>query len=348
MLKIDIIGAGLVGRVVALTLLQRHADIQLTLIDSSPSLYDKKSCGYKAAGMVAPICELELGEPMLYAQGKKSVQLWKLLADFLGNADLFNPQGTIVLAHQRDSADFEHFAGRLSTHIGERSPSMVCSTKQLEVIEPHLQADRFYSKMMRVEEEGAVNVPLFYQLSADYLMRHPQVSFKNECLTRLEEGLCSSVAYRIDTRGLGAKQQWQGLRGVRGESMVVHAPEVQLNHVVRLIHPRYPLYVVPRGNGVYYIGATTIQSEDDSPISVVSSLELLSALYTLHSGFAEARVLKTLTGVRPSLATGLPELKQKGPLIMLNGFYRHGYLLAPVYAQQIVESIFSEILTHEG
>ncbi len=92
----------------------------------------------------------------------------------------------------------------------------------------------------------------------------------------------------IDCRGLGARADIASLRGVRGEIIVVNAPAVQLNRPIRLMHPRYPLYVVPREDNRFLIGATNIESEDCSPITVQSTLELLSAAFSLHPGFAQA------------------------------------------------------------
>ena len=39
------------------------------------------------------------------------------------------------------------------------------------------------------------------------------------------------------------------LRGVKGEMLVLRCPDVSLRRPVRLLHPRIPLYVVPRGDG---------------------------------------------------------------------------------------------------
>src|SRR4030095_2253162 len=74
----------------------------------------------------------------------------------------------------------------------------------------------------------------------------------------------------FDCRGLGARPQWPALRGVRGEVIRVHAPDVLLRRPTRLVHPRYPLYIAPKPEGVFVIGATEIESDDRSPASVRS------------------------------------------------------------------------------
>ena len=80
----------------------------------------------------------------------------------------------------------------------------------------------------------------------------------------------------FDCRGFGAKKAYPQLRGVRGEVIWLQTSQVQLAHPIRLVHPRYPLYVVPRGQGRYVIGASQIESEDFSAISVRTILELLT------------------------------------------------------------------------
>jgi len=134
----------------------------------------------------------------------------------------------------------------------------------------------------------------------------------------------------IDCRGLGGRPQWPGLRGVRGEVLRLHAPEVTISRPTRLLHPRYPLYIAPKPGNVFVVGATEIESDDRSPVSVRSTLELLSAAYAVHPGFAEARVLEAATQVRPALPDNLPALRWLAPRrLQVNGLYRHGFLMAP-------------------
>ena len=53
----------------------------------------------------------------------------------------------------------------------------------------------------------------------------------------------------VDCRGLAARDALPDLRGVRGEMIVVRSPDVSLSRPVRMLHPRMPLYIVPRGDG---------------------------------------------------------------------------------------------------
>jgi glycine oxidase len=157
----------------------------------------------------------------------------------------------------------------------------------------------------------------------------------------------------IDCRGLGAKESWKqvgdaskNLRGVRGEVIRLHAPEVKLRRPTRLIHPRYPIYIAPKEDDVYVVGATEIESEDLSAMSVRSAMELLSAVYTVHSGFAEARILEMATQCRPTLKDNLPEISidqktNQADLMLINGLYRHGFMISPAILDCALEILSS-------
>ena len=103
----------------------------------------------------------------------------------------------------------------------------------------------------------------------------------------------------IDCRGLAARDAQPELRGVKGEMIIVETSEVELSRPVRLIHPRWPLYVIPRGDNRFMLGATSIEAEDTG-VSVRSALELLGAAYAVHPAFAEARIVEFGSGLRPA------------------------------------------------
>ena len=128
-------------------------------------------------------------------------------------------------------------------------------------------------------------------------------------------------------------------RGVRGERIVVKSREVNLARPVRLLHPRFPLYVVPWGNGVYMIGATVIESEEAGPITLRSALDLLSAAYALDPAFAEAEIVLQGAGARPAFPDNRPRIMVGRRYIYVNGLYRHGFLLSPVLAELMAAHI---------
>jgi glycine oxidase len=155
--------------------------------------------------------------------------------------------------------------------------------------------------------------------------------------------LGSEAGIVLDCRGFAARPQLPELRGVRGEMIRVRTPEVRLTRSVRLLHPRIPLYVVPRADGEYMIGATMIESAEKGAVSVRSALEMLSAAYALHPAFGEAEILEMSADVRPAYPDNEPRIEERDGRIFVNGFYRHGFLLAPAFAEKAADMAFARV-----
>ncbi|GAA5315302.1 MAG: glycine oxidase ThiO [Candidatus Pelagadaptatus aseana] len=339
-MNIGIVGAGIMGRLLGWQL--QTSGYQVTLFDKDPI-----DCGtaaaYTAAGMLAPYSELESAEDVVYQLGQRSLVLWPQWIEQLEAQHYFHQAGSLVVAHPQDTADLEHFNQTLKHKLPDHQDIAYLNQQQLRELEPEL-ASHFQSATSLQGESWVYTKEIMATL-AHRLMSAGANWYAETTVSHVEPGSittdCGSYQFDcvIDCRGLGAKPDIAKLRGVRGEVIHVQAPEVNLKRMVRLMHPRYRLYLVPRDNHHYILGATQIESEDTSGISVRSALELLSALYAIHPGFAEARVVETLTNCRPALLDNLPAIHKQDGLIQVNGLYRHGYLLAPALAEQVVATL---------
>ena len=342
-MHIGIAGAGLVGRVLALNLLRLGH--RLTLFDEDVA-YGDKAAGMTAAGMLAVFAELESAESSIFEHGKRSIKLWPDLLDQIGILDAYQQIGSIITAHPQDYGELEHFIATLQSKVQEASHIELLDKEGIKALEPDLEQ---HSKAFFIPQEGQVDAQRFMKASSDYLLNHSDVMWHQEIkIDEVQEG---SICYQgstevfdwvFDARGLGAQTQVENLRGVRGEVFWLDAPEVKISRPTRMLHPRYKIYIVPRPNNRYIIGATEIESEDKSPMSVRSSLELLSAVYSMHSGFAEARIVNMVTNCRPTMRDNLPIIEQSEKLTRINGLYRHGYLLAPAVVEEALAKGFLE------
>ena len=212
----------------------------------------------------------------------------------------------------------------------------------------YLNRQQLQSKEEELSSSSAYFFPQEGQIDARELLNSLQQQlFKLQAEFKYQQTVVKVKAYQVETakgqfdfdyvcdcRGVGAMQDLTGLRAVRGELIYVHAPSVNFSHVIRLFHPRYRLYVIPRPQQHYLLGATEIESADNSAISVRSCLELLSSAYALHKGFAEARIVEMVTGLRAAFADNLPQISHQPGLLSINGLYRHGFLIAPALIQQ--------------
>jgi glycine oxidase len=275
---ISIIGAGVAGTWQALLLSRAGFDVTVFERDDA-SL--QNSTGYWAGGMLAPFCEAEATEPVVTRLGLRSLDLWD---DELPDGPR---SGTLVVAHRRDRNDFDRFAQRTTGHD-------LIDAGRLAELEPQLegQFDRalFYAKEHHVEPRKVLP-----ELHAKLRDQGVAIRYGADCTT-------SGDGVTIDCRGIAARSDMADLRGVKGEMIVVETHDVELRRPVRLLHPRWPLYIVPREDNRFMIGATTIEAED-SGVSVRSALELLSAAYAVHPAFAEARIVEIGSGLRPPSPT---------------------------------------------
>jgi len=269
-------------------------------------------------------------------------------------------------------SELDHFIGQLKHKVDTASSIEPIDNSRIRELEPDLY---LHPRGFYIPEEGVVDAQRFIAFSVTYFDMRPEVTWReNTKVLRLEPNkiyLKDSVEefdWVFDARGLGAREHFKDLRGVRGELVWVEANDIDIKRPTRLMHPRYKIYIVPRGNGCegidldyckdcklsqttgykrYIVGATEIESDDTSDISVRSTMELLSALYTVHPSFGEARVVNSETNCRPAFDDNLPRIENVSGLTRINGLYRHGYLLSPAIVQQALqEGIFSSGETH--
>lgn len=346
-MRVGIAGSGLLGRLTAQTCL--NLGFKVHLFDKD-SILGENSCGLAAAGMIAPFTELEAAEPIICTLGLDSLALWPSILKTLQIPIGLNQNGTVILAHPHDKLDLERLLSRIDyklkaggTHafsdvIKPLDKHTLCT--QIKGLSPDL-TDGYW-----VANEGHIDTTLFYQATTKALQEsdtvwHEHCTVEHVAPFKLRaNGKWHEFDLVFDCRGLGAKHDLPTLRGVRGEVLILQAKEVHLPCPVRIVHPRYPIYICPRQDHHFVIGATAIESEDTSPISAQSMLELLSACYVVHPGFSEARLIKSLTQCRPTLPDSHPQVTVTNGLIRLNGLYRHGYLAGPA----VVADAFTYLL----
>lgn len=334
-----IVGMGIMGRLLALKLQQ--SGWQVKLFDQSEG---QSNCSATAAGLLTPFSECDKADPIIFQLGLASIKtFWPRILKQLTSSNYFRQNGCIVVHHPNDVAEWRYFSQRLNDKFPKRDTCwQVLSKQSLQQLEPELY--RFESAYY-FPEEAHMDCQLILKHLKQHLIEQGVEMFLNSTVLSLTARtiLTAKEAYQFDRvfdcRGMGARADFKELRAVRGELIALKAPDVNLQRPLRLLHPRYRLYIVPRPENIYLIGASEIESEDYSPISVRTSLELLTAAYYVHSGFAEARIIETRTHCRPTLASHLPCIYHDDGLIAVNGLYRHGYLIAPALVEEILRGI---------
>jgi glycine oxidase len=312
--RVTVIGAGIAGLTCALELAERGVSVEL--LERAPQL-PGAGCSWFAGGMLAPWCERENSAPLIAALGTESLAWWR--TRFAGTT----VNGTLVVAHARDTAELLQF-GRRTAHFESVSGEAIAA------LEPEL-AGRF-SRGLYLRDEGHLDPrAALASLAAELAERGVPIRFGVDVPVR------PGPRALLDCTGLAARARLADLRGVKGDMLLLRLPELTLQRPVRVLHPRVPLYVVPRGEGLFMVGATMIESDEGTRISARSMLELLSAAYALHPAFGEAQIIEIGTGVRAAFPDNLPRLRYVGGTLHVNGLFRHGFLLAPALARRAAD-----------
>ncbi|MFE8647019.1 FAD-dependent oxidoreductase [Sphingomonas sp. NCPPB 2930] len=362
-LTIGIAGAGLLGRLTAWQLGRagHRVDVFDPASGPAPPYDGHGAAGFSAAGMLSPLAELDHADAAVAALGWRSLALWPRIATALDAPALFAQRGSLLLAHRPDRGAAERVLGRLARAPAGWPQPQALDADALRALEPSLHG---VSHAWLLPQEGQVDPPatlaLLHARAADAVHWHwgqPVAGASAGHLT-LADGTRHRFDWVLDLRGLGARaaavprpaasaststsastvdgrSDAAGaaaplpLRGVRGETAWLHAPAHGVSRPLRLLHPRHAVYIVPRGPDRVFVGASEIESEDRSPVSLRSAVELMAAAHSVLPALAEARIERLDRNLRPALPDNLPRTELRPGLLRINGLFRHGWLMAP-------------------
>ncbi|MBZ9602770.1 glycine oxidase ThiO [Phyllobacterium chamaecytisi] len=310
-------GAGVAGLSVADELTSRGA--RVTVLDPQPG--GRAAASWFAGGMLAPYCERESAEQAVVELGLGAADWWE--AALPGSV---TRNGTLVLAPIRDVRELERFGSRTSEFEWANEDTVA-------TLEPDL-AGRFRKGLFFKDEAHLDPRRVLISLAAK--LAEAGVAFETDPVRTMTAGF----DWTVQCTGYSRKDQT--IRGVRGEMLILRTADISLARPVRLVHPRFPIYVVPRADHTFMVGATMIESDSAGPITVRSMMELLNAAYSLHPAFGEAEIVETGVGIRPAYPDNLPRVVREGNTISINGLYRHGFLLAPAMAMLVADVVLKE------
>lgn len=311
-MSFTIIGAGVAGLCIATELAERGAEVKLMDRGGGPGPH---ACSWWAGGMLAPFCEGETAPDIVVRHGLAAADWWE------AHGAEVTRKGSLAIALGRDRQELDRFARRTREN-------RLVTGEELADIEPDL-AGRFQRA-------------LFFPTEAHLAPRQALSALAGRLTARgvaITQEHADDDGQVIDARGLSARDSLDDLRGVKGEMLLLSCPEITLSRPVRLLHPRIPIYLVPRGGGVYMLGATQIESADRGRATARSILELLSAAYALHPAFGEAEILEIGVDARPAFPDNVPRIRRLGGRLHANGLFRHGFLMAPALARMTADHL---------
>ena len=196
-----------------------------------------------------------------------------------------------------------------------------------------------------VHETGRVDTAQLIRSYRAYLKQKDmflEVSFKPEDLNLNVAGcefgdiLASRVIF---CEGFGLKHNpyfnYLPLNGTKGELITIHAPELQIEFVLKS-----SVFLIPLGDDIYRVGSTYEWEDKTNTITNKGKEELLTKL----DGFLKCdyKVIDQVAGIRRTVKDRRPLVGQHGQhkqLFVLNGLGTRGVMIAPYVAEQLFHHI---------
>lgn len=326
-MRIAIVGAGLIGRLCAWHLCQ--TDHKIHLFEQSASI-SNQTCSYAAGALLGPYSEIAVLGQQWFEKANVALHCWPTIINSLGLPVYYKMNGTELVASFAHRSLLDNAIANIQYHL----PHFVA---------PNIEKSNDHWRYV-LTEEGHLNPRELLAGLAEFV-KCRGVTWHIDTVQTLQPYVLTTNTkewhfdWIIDCRGLGAKMVLPDLRGVRGELVLCYAPQVTISRAIRFFHPNLCCYIVPQGQQQYVIGATQMESESRQPIYLKSMLQLMTAAMLVDPRFKDAHILDTKIGLRPTTQTQLPFVHEVSGLTVINGFFRHGFLLAPALVQTALLSI---------
>ncbi len=348
---ITIVGGGIAGLSVALEARRRgHA---VTLIDQK---VPGRETSHVAAGMLAPLVEARIVERNLLNLGKEALEKWPEYAarmeELLGRSIGYRREGTIITGVEPDHESRNRHIAEEYRQLG--LPIEEVDREALRVMEP-LLSPSVSSGLYAPSDQQVDNRALIKGMvelarkdeGVEILARRRVYAIEEvgEAIRVLYDGgekvsstvVLSAGAWVREIAGIppflaGA------IRPIKGEILRLGQPDRPLlRHIVRTPE----VYLVPKADGTLVVGASTEERGFERQNRVGPLFELLRSAWETLPGVYELPLLEIASGFRPATLDHAPVIGRVDAtrLFVAGGFYRHGILLAPFVAQELIRYI---------
>jgi len=172
-------------------------------------------------------------------------------------------------------------------------------------------------------------------------------SFLNETFDyNLLQILENSIAYKeiqakqiVFCDGFGLKMNpyfnFLPLNGTKGELLIIHAPNLKLDFVLKS-----SAFLIPLGNDLYIIGATYNWTDKTNIPTKEGKDELINKVNTFIN--CDFKIVEQVAGIRPTVKDRRPLVGQHPEyknVYLLNGLGTRGVMIAPYVANQLFQYI---------
>ena len=364
---VAVVGGGVIGLAAAWRARQRGLEVVVL---------DRGALGagtsHAAAGMLAPVAEADAQERDLLAHNLESARRWpafaRELADVTGRDVGYRACGSLLLARDRDEAEHVERERALRERLGLRVERLLGSEarRRETALAPTLRMALALPDDHAVEPARLVaalvaacertGVALRPGAAVDDLAAVPARRVVVAAL--IEACARAGVHLRQHTpvddlgalpfeRVVVAAGPWSGplgagvpVRPVKGQALRLRDPAGPglCDHVLRFEGG----YLVPRGDGRYYLGATVEERGFDTAVTALGVYELLREAAELLPGLLELEIDEAFAGLRPGTPDNAPIVgtdPRDERVVWATGHFRNGILLSPVTADLVADEL---------
>jgi len=318
MVDVAIVGAGPMGLVTAL--MCARAGLKVAIYERQSDF--SASPAWNGTGVLAPDCEADAADATIVDLGRRSLDLWPTLIPGLAI------NGALVLGNRRLPTALDDYSSFVLNYEW-------ADEERIAALEPSLAG--IYNRGMYFPQAAHADPRVLFT-SLKEVLEAAGIRIRFDWIGTIDGLQAERI---VDTRGLGARDRFPELRAATAEMAQVRSHKIELNRPIRLLHNRHALYVTPRGQGIYVIGATTVD-DDRSGVSVRSAGELMTHAVSLLPAFADAEVVELRSGLMPVLMNGVPKVVVGDRIIAVNGLYRYGWMVAPAIAEDLLRVIYTQ------
>jgi glycine oxidase len=196
-----------------------------------------------------------------------------------------------------------------------------------------------------VKEAGRIDTKHLVEVYREYLktekkiqfekFEHQQIKFRKDHL-EYKDVITDRIVF---CEGFGMTKNlffnYLPLNEVKGELIIIHAPELEIDFLIKST-----LFVLPLGDHLYKVGATFNWSDKTSNPSEEGKNELVEKLKKVLT--VPYKIVEQTAGIRPTVRDRRPLVGMHpayNRLAILNGLGTRGVMIAPTVAKQLFNNL---------
>jgi glycine oxidase len=339
---VAVVGGGVIGLAIAWRARQRG--LEVLLLDRGDL---GAGASRAAAGMLAPVAEADAQERALLVQNLESARRWPAfaaeLADVTGVEVGYRACGSLLLARDRDEAELVERERALRERLGLAVERLLGSEARRR--EPALAPSLRLALALpddHAVEPARVTAALIEACARAGVHLHAGTPVTDLAALPAERVVIAAGAWSGEglAAAAGPHAPRMPVRPVKGQALRLRDPSGPglCDHVLRFEGG----YLVPRGDGRYYLGATMEERGFDTAVTALGVYELLRDAAEVLPGVLELEIDEAFAGLRPGTPDNAPIVgtdPRDERIVWATGHFRNGILLCPLTAELVADEL---------